>query len=178
MTSDAGLDAPVPEPQPPGESRLARILVLVGVLALGLNLRPAAASVGPVLPEITGALGMSAVQAGILTSLPVVAFGIFGAMAPAAARRAGVHRVTLVALLAVAAGLTGRALTDDVPAFLGLSVLALAGMAAANVLLPSLVKLHFPTRVGLISSLYTTALAIGLTSASALTVPIGNELGS
>ena len=34
--------------------------------------------------------------------------------------------------------------------FLLLSLLALAGMATANVLLPSLVKLHFPDRVGLI----------------------------
>jgi len=40
------------------------------------------------------------------------------------------------------------------------------------VLLPSLVKLHFPDRVGLMTSIYSTALAIGLTSASVLTVPI------
>jgi CP family cyanate transporter-like MFS transporter len=45
-------------------------------------------------------------------------------------------------------------------------------MATANVLLPSLVKLHFPDRVGLMTSIYSTALAIGLTSASVLTVPI------
>ena len=60
----------------------------------------------------------------------------------------------------------------SVPVFLLLSLLALAGMATANVLLPSLVKLHFPDRVGLMTSIYSTALAIGLTSASVLTVPI------
>ena len=155
-----------------------RILVLLGVLVLGFNLRPAAVSIGPVLPEVTGALGMGPVEAGVLTSLPVVAFGLFGVMAPALARSVGVHRVTFVALLAVVAGLAGRSVTDDAIVFLALSVVALAGMAAANVLLPSLVKLHFPDRVGLVTSLYTTALAIGLTSASALTVPIGNGLGS
>ena len=152
--------------------------MLVGVLVLGFNLRPAAVSIGPVLPEVTGALGLSPVEAGVLTSLPVVAFGVFGAMAPAVARRVGVHRVTLLALLAVVAGLAGRAVADGALAFLGLSVVALAGMAASNVLLPSLVKLHFPDRIGVVTSLYTTALAIGLTSASALTVPIGQELGS
>ena len=56
--------------------------------------------------------------------------------------------------------------------FLLLSLLALAGMATANVLLPSLVKLHFPDRVGLMTSIYTTSLAVGLTLASVLTVPI------
>ena len=60
------------------------------------------------------------------------------------------------------------------PLFLLLSLLALAGMATANVLLPSLVKLHFPDRIGLMTSIYTTALAIGLTSASVLTVPIAD----
>ena len=152
--------------------------MLVGVLVLGFNLRPAAVSIGPVLPEVTGALGMGPVEAGVLTALPVVAFGIFGAMAPAVARRIGVHRVTLLALLAVVGGLAGRALSEGALGFLALSVVALAGMAASNVLLPSLVKLHFPHRIGVVTSLYTTALAIGLTSASALTVPIGQELGS
>ena len=61
--------------------------------------------------------------------------------------------------------------------FLALSMLALAGMATANVLLPSLVKLHFPDRVGLVTALYTTALAIGLTGALILTVPISDAGG-
>jgi CP family cyanate transporter-like MFS transporter len=65
-----------------------------------------------------------------------------------------------------------------VPLFLLLSLLALAGMATANVLLPSLVKLHFPDRIGLMTSIYTTALAIGLTAASVLTVPLTHQLGS
>ena len=171
-------DQPPLREQPPEESRAARTLVLVGVLVLGFNLRPAAVSIGPVLPEVTGALDMGPVQAGVLTALPVIAFGIFGAMAPTVARRVGVHRVTLLALMAVVGGLAGRAVSGEALPFLALSVVALAGMAAANVLLPSLVKLHFPDRVGLLTSLYTTALAIGLTSASALTVPIGQELGT
>jgi CP family cyanate transporter-like MFS transporter len=65
-----------------------------------------------------------------------------------------------------------------VTVFLGMSVLALAGMATANVLLPSLVKLHFPDRVGAVTAAYTTSLAVGLTAASVLTVPIADLGGS
>ncbi|MET0997192.1 MAG: MFS transporter, partial [Marmoricola sp.] len=72
-------------------------------------------------------------------------------------------------------GLAGRSAVSSVPVFLLLSLLALAGMASANVLLPSLVKLHFPDRIGLMTSIYSTALAIGLTSASVLTVPISES---
>ena len=62
--------------------------------------------------------------------------------------------------------------------FLLATLPALAGMATANVLIPSLVKLHFPTRIGTMTAIYSTALAIGLTAASVLTVPISDALGS
>jgi len=152
--------------------------VLVGLVLLSLNLRPAAVSVGPVLTEVRDGLGMSVAAAGLLTSLPVIAFAVFGALAPAAAGRIGPHRVTLLALVAAAAGLLGRSLVDHVPAFLALSLVALGGLAMANVLIPSLVKRHYPDRVGVMTAIYTTALAIGLTSAFVLTVPIGEAFGS
>jgi MFS transporter, CP family, cyanate transporter len=168
-----------PAPTPPVEdTRWQRILVLVGIVVLGFNLRPAAVSVGPVLDEITRTLDMSGATAGLLTTLPVLAFASFGALAPDLARLAGVHRVTLLSLLAVVLGLGVRARTDEIWLFLLMSLVALAGMATANVLLPSLVRLHFPHRVGLLTSLYTTSMAFGLTFASVLTVPISEQLGS
>ncbi len=153
-------------------ARAQRALVVLGIVVLAFNLRPAAVSVGPVLGDIRSGLGMSAAAAGVLTALPVLAFAVFGALAPRGARLVGLHRLTLASLLAVVLGLTVRASTSSVPVFLLLSLLALAGMATANVLLPSLVKLHFPDRIGLMTSVYSTALAIGLTAASVLTVPI------
>ncbi len=153
------------------------LLILIGIVVLAFNLRPAAVSVGPVLEEVTDSLGMSHSTAGLLTSLPVLAFALFGAAAPWAARRLGVHRVTLASLLAVVGGLASRANVDSPAAFLLLSMVALAGMAAANVLLPSLVKLHFPDRVGMMTAAYTTSLAVGLTCALTLTVPIAENFG-
>jgi CP family cyanate transporter-like MFS transporter len=158
-------------------TRRAALLVLAGLLLLSLNLRPAAVSVGPLLEEVRSGLDMSAGSAGLLTSLPVLAFAVFGALAPVAARHVGVHRVTLLSLLAVTGGLLVRALVHREAAFLALSMLALAGMAMANVLLPSLVKLHFPDRIGPVTALYTTALAVGLTTSLVLTVPIAEAAG-
>ncbi len=155
-------------------SRAQRALVVVGIVVLAFNLRPSAVSVGPVLGEIRSGLGMSATETGLLTSLPVLAFAGFGALAPRFARLVGLHRLTLISLLCVVGGLAGRSGVSSVPVFLALSLLALAGMATANVLLPSLVKLHFPDRIGLMTAVYSTALALGLTAASVLTVPISN----
>ncbi len=154
-----------------------RWLVVLGIVVLAFNLRPAAVSVGPVLGEVRHGLGMSGAVAGVLTSLPVLAFAVFGALAPRAARLVGLHRMTLLALVCVVVGLGSRAAVSNIPLFLLLSLLAVAGMASANVLLPSLVKLHFPDRIGLMTSIYSTSLAIGLTSASVLTVPISQAHG-
>jgi CP family cyanate transporter-like MFS transporter len=158
-----------------GETRLQRALVVVGIIVLAFNLRPAAVSVGPVLDEVREGLGLNAGETGLLTALPVLSFAIFGALAPRFARAVGMHRVTLLALAALTAGLWLRSRADTPIVFLLLSFVSLAGMAVANVVLPSLVKLHFPDRVGLLTSLYSTFLALGLTSASVLTVPIAQH---
>ena len=166
-----------PPPEPAANRHRQRLLVLVGMVLLAVNLRPAAVSVGPVLEELTHDLGMSPTSAGLLTSLPVLAFASFGAVAPWLARVVGLHRTTLLSLGAVVAGLAARATVDHEPVFLAFSMLALGGMATANVLLPSLVKLHFPDRIGFVTALYTTALAIGLTGALTFTVPISEAGG-
>lgn len=155
-----------------------RLLVLVGLLVVAVNLRPAAVSVGPVLEEVTTALDLSSASAGLLTSLPVLAFAGVGAVAPWLARTIGLHRTMLVSLALVVVGLGLRSQAGGEPTFLAFSMLGLAGMAMANVLLPSLVKLHFPDRIGFITALYTTALAIGLTAALTFTVPISEAGGS
>jgi CP family cyanate transporter-like MFS transporter len=160
------------------ETTFERWTVVAGILLLAFNLRTAVVSVGPVLAEVTQGLGMGEVATGVLTALPLIAFAVFGALAPAAAGRTGVHRLTLLALLGVVGGLLGRSATSSVPAFLVLSMIALAGMAVANVLLPSLVKLHFPKQIGRFTALYTTSLAVGLTSASVFTVPLSAHYGS
>ncbi len=180
-------DVPLPPPHPPATSaplpspshgRRHAVLVLTALLVLAFNLRPAASSVGPLVQEIETGLGLGAASAGLLTSMPVLAFAAFGGLAPWLAARLGVHRLTTLALVTTVAGLGWRAATSSPAVFLLATVLGLAGLATANVLLPSLVKLHFPRRVGLVTSLYTTVLSAGLALASVLSVPAAHALGS
>ncbi|HCI4222354.1 TPA: cyanate transporter, partial [Klebsiella quasipneumoniae subsp. quasipneumoniae] len=49
----------------------------LGILVLiGINMRPLLTSIGPLLPEIRAASGMSYTLAALLTALPVVAMGV------------------------------------------------------------------------------------------------------
>ncbi|GGL00294.1 MFS transporter [Sphaerisporangium melleum] len=144
----------------------------LGILLAALNLRTAVTSLGPLLDQVSGSLGMSGIVAGLLTTLPVLCFAVFGAATPWLARHAGEHRLLLGALLALGAGLLLRVLVDSTVVFLAASVLALSGGAIGNVLIPGLIKRHFPHRTGTMTTLYATALAVGTMLAAAATVPI------
>jgi CP family cyanate transporter-like MFS transporter len=162
------------EQQPAGRGRLVAVLALV----LGaVNLRLAVTSVGPVLTEIRGGLGMSATVAGLLTSLPVLCFATVGLAAPRLARRFGAVPVILTGLLVLTAGLAVRPFAPGTAAFVGLSVVTLAGIAVVNVLLPVIVKERFPDRVGAMTGIYSVALNVGATTAAATTVPLTHAFG-
>jgi CP family cyanate transporter-like MFS transporter len=153
---------------------------LVAVLALVLgavNLRLAVTSIGPVLTEIRAGLGMSATVAGLLTSLPVICFASVGLAAPRLARRFGAVPVIITGLLVLTAGLAVRPFAPGTAAFVALSVLALAGIAVVNVLLPMIVKERFPDQVGAMTGLYSVALNLGATTAAATTVPLTHAFG-
>lgn len=147
------------------------VLVLVGLVAVALNLRSTVTSLGVLLPEISRHWGMSGLFAGLLTTLPVLVFAVVGALAPALAGRLGAERALSLAMLAAAAGLTVRAVAEPEGLFVAATCCALAGAAVGNVLMPAMVKRWFPARIGAVTALCTTALAVGMAGGAALTEP-------
>ena len=70
-------------------------LLLLGLILVALNLRPALSSMAPLLSDVSQSLGLSAAKAGLLTTLPVLCLGLFAPLAPLLARRFGAERVVL-----------------------------------------------------------------------------------
>ena len=164
------------EAQRPARPPLSPVLLAGGVILVAINLRPAAASIGPVLDRIQSDTGLSSGWAGALATLPVLCFGLLAPLAPPLARRLGVHTAIAVALVALVAGMLLRLVPGDVFLFAG-TALAGAAIATGNVLLPVIVRRDFPDRTGSAMALYTTSL-IGFAALSAgVTVPLANRLG-
>jgi MFS transporter, CP family, cyanate transporter len=162
--------------RPPGRRPGGGALVLALVL-VALNLRPAIASVPPVLPDIQHDLGLSGTGAGVLTALPVLCLGLFAPAAAWLASRFGVDRVVAWALVVLGAGTLARALGGAAVLFAA-TFLAGIGLAVGGALLPGIVKAHFPAdRAATVTGLYTTGLAGGALLAAALTVPLRNLFG-
>lgn len=166
------------EPVPDSRKTVLAAGALLGlaVVLTALNLRPAITSVGPLLAEIRGSLGASATWAGVLTTVPGLCFAGAGLAAPVLSRRFGIGRAIAVALTVMTAGLVLRVL-DGPLVLIGGTLVAAAGIALSNVLIPVVIKDSFPAKVGLMTGVYTAALQGGGALGSAVTPPLDDALG-
>ncbi|MNG84483.1 Inner membrane transport protein YeaN [compost metagenome] len=149
-------------------------LLLLGLVLVALNLRPALSSMAPVLGQVSEGLGLSASQAGLLTTLPVLCLGLFAPLAPILARRFGSERVILGILVTLALGIAVRSSLGETGVFLG-SLMAGASIGIIGVLLPGIVKRDFPQHAGTLTGVYTMALCLGAAMAAGATVPLAQH---
>ena len=156
-------------------SRIRSLLLVVAIVLLAANLRPALTSVAPLIGQIRTDTGISNGVAGLLTGLPLLAFAVLSPIAPRLARRFGMEYVLLASLLALAVGILLRSAGAVAALFLGTAILG-AAIAVGNVLLPSLVKREFPEHTGLMTSTYTTALAVSAAIAAGASFPIAYQV--
>ncbi|KAF0863047.1 CynX/NimT family MFS transporter [Pseudomonas sp. LD120] len=149
-------------------------LLLLGLILVALNLRPALSSMAPLLDDVSRSLGLSAAKAGLLTTLPVLCLGLFAPLAPLLARRFGAERVVLGILLTLALGIVLRSSLGEFGVFAG-SLLAGASIGVIGVLLPGIVKRDFARHAGTMTGVYTMALCLGAAMAAGATVPLSHH---
>lgn len=152
-------------------------LLLAGILLIASTLRAPITGVAPMLGLIRYDSGISAAEAGVLTTLPLLAFAAISPFAAILARRFGMERVLFGALLTITTGIALRFCGPVWALFLGTGTLG-AGIAAANVLLPSLLKRDFPTRITGLTGAYALTSGAGAGLASTAAIPLAGLPGS
>lgn len=151
-------------------------LLLAGILLIAANLRAPITGLAPVLAMIQADVGLGTVQAGVLTTLPLLAFALLSPVAPLLAQRIGLERALLAALVLISGGVAIRS-AGPVPCLYGGTALIGAGIAVGNVLLPSLLKRDFPARIALVTSAYALAMGLAAAIASATVFPLASQYG-
>ncbi|TWF81682.1 CP family cyanate transporter-like MFS transporter [Pseudonocardia hierapolitana] len=151
-------------------------VVLVGLLALALNLRTALAGYPPLIDAVRADLGFSAGAAGFVQTGAVLMMAAGSLAGPAAARRGGPERALVGAVGLVALGSLVRGVPAAVPLVTG-SLLAGFGIGVAGVLLTGVVKEHLADRAGAVTGGYVVAMMIPSTVASAVAVPLAAAVG-
>ena len=152
------------------------ILLFLGIILIAANLRPTITGVGPLVGDITHSTGLSNTLAGLLTTLPLLAFTVFSPIAPIIARRIGMERALFLSLAGLVVGTLLRVVGGIAGLFLGMFLVG-ACVAMGNVLLPALVKRDYPTQIGLMTGVYTTAMSVFAALSSGISVPLANVHG-
>ncbi|WP_408008211.1 CynX/NimT family MFS transporter [Pseudalkalibacillus sp. A8] len=150
-------------------------ILVIGIVFVSFNLRPAITSVGPLIPFIRDDIPISNGTAGLLTSLPLIAFAIVSPLVPKIARYFTNERALIIGLLLIIVGIFIRSITALFLLLVGTLIIGI-GIAICNVLLPSVIKDKFPLKIALMTSLYSTAMGIFAASASGLSIPFASTM--
>lgn len=154
-----------------------RTLALVGVVLVAFNLRTAVASLSPILDELERDVTLVPAVVGFLGMLPPLCYAVFGIATPLVAKRLGLEPALIGALVALGIGLAGRGIAGDALGLVVASAVTFAAIGAGNVLLPPLVKRYFPDRIGLVTTIYVTAMSVSTFVPPLVAVPVAEAAG-
>ena len=124
--------------------------MLAGVVLFALNLRGPLVAISTVATDLNTDLGMSSTAIGLLTSLPVLCFGLAAPGASSLIARTGVERSVLLSLLGVLVGVLVRSL-GGIPAALAGTVIMGLAITIGNVVIPVIIGRDFRGRVAAIT---------------------------
>ncbi|QEC51552.1 CP family cyanate transporter-like MFS transporter [Anseongella ginsenosidimutans] len=151
-------------------------LAVAGIILIAANLRAPITSVGPVLSEISSSLGLSTVQAGMLTTIPVLAFGLLSGLVSRLTRYFRVEAMLLASLALLTLGLFIRPAGPVALLFAGTALVG-CGITVGNVLMPAYIKLNFPAKLGLMTGLYAGFMNLFAALASGFSIRLGQVSG-
>jgi len=142
-----------------------------------MTLRPLTTSVGPVLPEIRQDFGLSATAGSLLSTLPILMFGLGALLVPRLLHRVSPNKAITISLLALAVGGNLRLLPFIVVLYLGTIIIGL-GVAVGNIVPSLITRRDFPTRIGGVMGMVAGAISFSAAVAALVTYPLATQLGS
>lgn len=146
----------------------------MGIVLFAFSLRSAVASLSPLYDHIAVDFDVPASVIGLIGTAPPVCYAVFGLLTPALERRFGLERLAVVAMVVVGLGLIVRSLAPGAGLLLTGTALIFAAVGVGNILLPPLVKRYFPDRVGLMTTVYSTTMALATFLPPLVAVPVAD----
>ena len=154
-----------------------RALALVGIVLVAFSLRSAVGALSPILVEVQADYAVPGWVIGLIGTAPPVCFALFGAITPALERRFGLERLAAASMIVVTVAITLRALAPNALWLLLGTIVLFAAVGVGNVVLPPLVKAYFPDRIGTMTAVYSTLLAVSSFVPPLVAVPVAEAVG-
>lgn len=151
------------------------LLTTIGIILIAFNLRAPITAVGSIIKLIQEQYSLSAVAAGIITTLPLVAFAVVSPFVTRVSRRIGSGKLMTYGLLLIILGEIIRSYTNCTGLYLGTMLLGV-GIAIGNVLIPSIIKSRFANKLGVMTSLYVSSMCIFAAVGAGASIPLAEGL--
>ena len=147
-------------------------LLLVGMTAVSVTLRPAIASVAPILETIRTDLAISNAAASLLTTIPIVCMGVFAFTFMTITNHMKRSRLLLWGVVVIALSTTARVGSRNISVLFLSTLLVSISIGVTQAVLPALVTEHFPNRSSFVTGVYTASMTSGAIVATLLTAPL------
>lgn len=155
----------------PDLSKNRNILLLIAIVVICFSLRAPITVIGSLAGLIHDDLEVSNSFIGFITTLPLIAFAVCSPFVFKVSDRLGAGRTMMAGLIAIAAGGFLRAYTGVTGLLIGTALIGI-GISAGNVLIPSIVKLKFPERIGVVTSIYIAAMTLLASIGAGVSYPL------
>ncbi|RAZ79005.1 CynX/NimT family MFS transporter [Planococcus halotolerans] len=144
-------------------------IMVLAILFVSINLRPAISSIGPLLDTIRADLSLTSSQVSLLTSVPVFCMGLFAPLAVVFNKKLGLKKSIAILLTAIGAFTLLRGFLPTYPILLASAFFIGLSIAIISPLLSAMIKRNFPTRTASLIGVYSFGMGLGATLAAGLT---------
>lgn len=151
-----------------------KILILISIILLGSILRTPITGIGSIIGIIKENLNINNTIAGLITTIPLIAFTIISPLASEIANKKGLEKSLLIAILIITAGLILRFHINLYVLFISTFIIGV-GIAIGNVLIPVFTKKYYPDNLGIMTGFYTVIMTVTASISAAISYPIANS---
>ena len=152
-------------------------LMVMAILFISINLRPAISSIGPLLDTIRLDLDLTNSQVSLLTSVPVFCMGLFAPLAVVFNKKFGLKLSIFILIAVIGLFTLVRGLAPSYPVLLASAFVIGFAIAIISPLLSAMIKRNFPTRTASLIGVYSFGMGLGAALAAGLTGVIYTAAG-
>lgn len=133
-------------------------LLILGLLLLGVCMRMPITSIPSVIKEIAQTFHVAPTSLGILTTIPLLCFGLLSSVVSSTAQRIGNELTLAIAMALMFVGSYLRIINFTL-LMVGTVMVGMA-ITCINVLLPAIISDKYPNRMGSVTGMYNTAMTL------------------
>lgn len=151
-------------------------LLAMAIILMSAIVKTPLTAVSSLLSMIQAEFSLDSGAAGVLNSIPLLAFAVISLFISTLAQRFGAGKVCFGGMLALVVGIVCCSFLGVSGLYAGMLLIGIS-IAVGSVLLPAVIKAYFPRQIGPMTSVFTTVMSVLPGIAGGISVPLALAFG-